>query len=251
MSKTKNQDNDKVPQYRKIKNYILDKIHTGEWQVNQKIFSENEFSAKFNTSRMTVNRALRELTADGRLIRKQGNGTFVAPVKVQSALLNITSIASDIKKTGGKYTCNIHLLCEEKADPDIAAKMKIKPYTPLFHSILVHYSNGVPIQLADRLVNPAVAPHYLEQDFNKLSTTDYLLAVAPVSRIEHVVEALIPPAWIRDLLKISEAEPCLVLYRTTWTNEIIATKSCLYYPGSRYSLGGQFCTSGEGSILVV
>jgi GntR family transcriptional regulator, histidine utilization repressor len=251
MSKSKKQDDNKVPLYRKIKDYILDKIHTGEWQVHQKILSENELGAQFNTSRMTVNRALRELTAEGRLVRKQGNGTFVAPTKVQSALLDITSIASDIKKAGGKYTCNTHLLCEEKAAPDIAAKMKIKPYTPLFHSILVHNNNGVPIQLADRLVNPAVAPHYLDQDFNKLSTTEYLLAVAPVSKIEHVVEALIPPAWIRELLKISAAEPCLALNRMTWTNEIIATKSCFYYPGSRYSLGGQFCTSSAGNILVV
>lgn len=120
----------------------------------------------------------------------------------------------------------------------------------LFHSVLIHKKDGLPIQLSDRLINPAVAPQYLEQDFNKISTTDYLLAVAPVSNIEHVVEALIPPAWIRELLEINEAEPCLALYRTTWTNEVIATKSCFYYPGSRYSLGGKFAPSSAGTIQV-
>ncbi len=244
------QDNDKVPLYGKIKKYILDKINTGEWQVHQKIPTENDLVTIFDTSRMTVNRALRELTAEGRLIRKQGNGTFVAPVKVQSALLEITSIASEINNSGGKYSCDIHLLCEEKAAPDIAVKMKIKPYASLFHSVLIHKNNGLPIQLADRLVNPAVVPHYLEQDFTRISTADYLLSVAPVCKIEHVVEALIPPAWIRQLLEISEAEPCLVLYRTTWTNGIIATKSCFYYPGSRYSLGGKFTPSSAGIIQV-
>lgn len=244
------QDNDKAPLYSKIKKYILDKINTGEWQVHQKISTENELVTIFDTSRMTVNRALRELTAEGRLVRTQGKGTFVAPVKVQSALLEITSIASEIKNSGGIYSCNINLLCEEKAGPDIAIKMKIKPYTSLFHSILTHKNNGLPIQLADRLVNPAVVPHYLEQDFTKTSTADYLLTVAPVCKIEHVVEALIPPAWIRQLLEISEAEPCLVLHRTTWTDGIIATRSCFYYPGSRYSLGGKFSPSSAGAIQV-
>lgn len=250
MGRKEKRNSDKTPIYRKIKEYISDKIDGGDWQVHQKILSESELVCLFNTSRMTVNRALRELTAEGRLIRKQGNGTFVAPVKIQSALLEITSIASDIKNAGGKHSCNIHLLCEEKAAPDIATKMNLKPYSPLFHSILIHNKDGIPIQLADRFVNPAVAPHYLDQDFTNTSTTDYLLAVAPVSNIEHVVEALIPAAWIRELLDISDAEPCLALFRTTWTDGIIATRSCFYYPGSRYSLGGKFATSNAGSIQV-
>jgi GntR family histidine utilization transcriptional repressor len=250
MGRIEPQENDKVPLYLKVKKYISDKIDTGEWQVHQQILTENELVTIFDTSRMTVNKALRELTAEGRLIRKQGTGTFVAPVKVQSALLEITSIASEIKNSGGKHSCDIHLLCEEKATPDIATQMKIKPYTPLFHSVLIHKNDNLPIQLADRLINPAVAPHYLEQDFSKISAADYLLTVAPVSKIEHVVEALIPTAWIRQLLEISEAEPCLALYRTTWTNGVIATRSCFYYPGSRYSLGGQFAPSSAGTIQV-
>ena len=60
---------------------------------------------------------------------------------------------------------------------------------------------------------------------------------------EHVVEAMIPDAWIRDLLKISEAEPCLALRRKTWVQGKVATIGSFYYPGSRYSLGGSFSTS--------
>lgn len=42
------------------------------------IASETELVNILIVSRMTVNRALRELTAEGRLIRIQGRGTFVA-----------------------------------------------------------------------------------------------------------------------------------------------------------------------------
>ena len=92
------------PLYHKIKNFVLEKIEKGEWQTGTKISSEAELVVFFATSRMTVNRALRELTTEGRLIRKQGRGTFVAALKPQSALLEINSIAREIKKRGGNYS---------------------------------------------------------------------------------------------------------------------------------------------------
>ena len=128
--------------------------------------------------------------------------------------------------------------------------MQLSPYSPVFHSILVHRDNGIPIQLADRYVNPAIAPDYLNQDFTKITPNRYLLGLAPISGVEHMVEALIPDAWVRELLQINEAEPCLALQRTTWVGELIATKSCFYYPGSRFRLGGRFTPMGNGRIQV-
>ncbi len=238
------------PIYLKIKEYILDRINNGTWQTDMKIASEAELVAVFGASRMTVNRALRELTAEGRLIRKQGHGTFVARLKSQSALLEINSIAQEIKQRGGKYSCRVHLLNEEKANPTLAEAMGLSPYASVFHSVLIHQDNNIPIQLADRHINPAIAPDYIKQDFTTITPNEYLLKLAPIDGVEHIVEALIPDAWIRNLLKINEAEPCLALHRTTWVGEDIATKSCFYYPGSRYRLGGRFSPSSSGSIQV-
>ena len=42
--------------------------------------SEAELVAEFGVSRMTVNRALRELQAEGLVERSQGVGTFAAPL---------------------------------------------------------------------------------------------------------------------------------------------------------------------------
>jgi GntR family histidine utilization transcriptional repressor len=239
------------PLYFRIKEYILDRINSGEWQTGMKISSESELVAIFTASRMTVNRALRELTAEGRLVRRQGQGTFVASPKPQSALLEIKSIAEEIKKRGGNYSCHVHMLAEEKVSPTLAAALALQPYASVFHSVLIHKDNGIPIQLADRYIIPAIAPEYLKQDFTTITPNEYLLQLAPISGVEHVVEALIPEAWIRELLEINEAEPCLALHRTTWVNKDIATKSCFYYPGSRYSLGGRFTPSSSGSIKVV
>ena len=226
------------PLYSKIKGYIVDKIARGEWLPGARVSSEAELVARFRTSRMTVNRAVRELTAEGKLVRRQGKGTFVASPKSRSALFEITSIAQEIIKSGGSYSCLVHLLREEEAKPALAAEMRIAPFSPVFHSVLVHKNNDIPIQLADRFINPIIAPHYLEQDFLTITPADYLLRIAPDYNAEHIVEALMPDGWIRELLEISAEEPCLALHRKTWVNTTVATRSCFYYPGSRYSLGG-------------
>ncbi len=236
------------PLYQQVKEYIIRKINDSAVLPGMKIESEAELVAGLNVSRMTVNRAVRELTAEGLLKRIQGRGTFVADRKPQAALLQISSIADEIHARGGSYSCTVHLLQEEKAKPSVALAMQLQPYTPVFHSIIVHKDHNVPIQLGCRYINPQIAPEFLEQDFSQITVSDYLLSVAAVTAVEHIVEALIPDAWIRDLLQINAAEPCLALHRKTWVGDKVATSSTFYSPGSRYTLGGKFTPTAAGSI---
>ena len=74
-----------APFYEKVKQAISEKIHSGVWRPHDRIPSEAELVAQFGFSRMTINRALRELTDEGLLVRLQGVGTFVAEPKGQSA----------------------------------------------------------------------------------------------------------------------------------------------------------------------
>lgn len=55
---------------------------------------------QFGVSRMTVNRAMRELTQEQVLTRVQGSGTFVAQQKYQTTLVEINSIAKEIRARG-------------------------------------------------------------------------------------------------------------------------------------------------------
>jgi len=236
------------PLYQQVKEYIIDKINDSALLPGMKIESEAELVAGLNVSRMTVNRALRELTAEGRIKRIQGCGTFVADRKPQAALLQISSIAEEIRARGGSYSCTVHLLQEEKAKPSVALAMQLQPYAPVFHSIIVHKDHNVPIQLGCRYINPRIAPAYLDQDFSRITVSDYLLSIAAVTAVEHIVEALIPDPWIRDLLEINAAEPCLALHRKTWVGDLVATSSTFYSPGSRYTLGGKFTPTASGSI---
>ncbi|MGB3224857.1 MAG: histidine utilization repressor [Desulforhopalus sp.] len=239
-----------LPLYQQVKEYILGKINDSTMLPGMKIESEAELVASLNVSRMTVNRALRELTAEGRLKRIQGRGTFIADKKPQASLLQIQSIAEEIRGRSGSYSCMVHLLQEEKAQPSVAAAMQLRPYTPVYHSIIVHKDNNIPIQLGCRYTNPEIAPDFLDQDFSRITVSEFLLSIAPVTAVEHIVEALIPEPWIRDLLEINGSEPCLALHRKTWVGDKVATSSTFYSPGSRYTLGGKFTPTSPGSIRI-
>jgi GntR family histidine utilization transcriptional repressor len=228
------------PIYRKIKKFIEHQILSGAWQPDMKIPSENQFVEALGTSRMTVNRALRELTADGHLVRLHGIGTFVAPPRARSALLEIRSIAEEIRNRGGVHTSELHLLEQEPASPHIAAAMGLPTRAPIYHSVTVHRDSGLAVQLSDRHVNPQFAPDYIKQDFSKITPSEYLLKVAYPDEAEHLIEASLPDEQTQSLLEMDASEPCLILHRMTWVSGLMATSNRIIWPGSRHSIGGRF-----------
>ena len=165
------------PIYQKVKKFIQQQMLSGAWPPDMKIPSENKFVKILGISRMTVHRALRELSADGHLVRLHGVGTFVAAPKARSALLEIRSIAEEIKDRGRIHTSKLHLLEEEPASPHLAAAMGLPTLGLIYHSITVHRDSGLAVQLSDRYVNPAFAPDYIKQEFLKITPSEYLLKV--------------------------------------------------------------------------
>ena len=100
--------------YEKIKKSVVRDIESGKLKPDDKVLSETKLAKVFNASRMTANRALKELTEEGRIVRVQGVGSFVARPKPDAALLEIKSIAKEIADWGGVHSSKILLLKKEK-----------------------------------------------------------------------------------------------------------------------------------------
>lgn len=230
----------RVPLYRQLKHMILEHIRTGEWPCGYRIPSESEFVRQHGVSRMTANRALRELTAEGFLRREQGAGTFVADAPAQSSLVEVRDIAEEIVARGHVHAAEVVCLEQQPAPLEMAELFALQDDGALYHSVLVHRENDIPIQLEDRYVAPALAPGYLEQDFTRQTPHAYLMAQAPLSEAEHVIEAVSPRPWEQRLLGLEQPEPCLLLRRRTWSQGYLVSRARLLFPGSRYRLGEYF-----------
>jgi GntR family transcriptional regulator, histidine utilization repressor len=226
--------------YARVKQHLLDGLAAGRWPQGALMPSEAELVAEFGVSRMTVNRALRELQAEGLVQRTQGVGTFAAPLHKVSSTLTIRDLHDEIVQRGHHHQAQVHLQRSEAAPPALAAQLGLASGSPVFHTLIVHLENGVPLQCEDRYVNPAAAPHYLQADFTQTTPTHVLFDSTALWRAQYSIEAARPTAQEARLLGVADDTACLIVVRRTFSRQAPITIARLVHPGTRYALHGEF-----------
>ena len=232
------------PRYQQLKDLIIGRISSGELRPADRVPSENELVEAMNVSRMTANRALRELNDEGYVERVAGRGTFVSDFRARSHVLEVQNIADEIMRRGHRHSCEVVRQSLQHARGEIARALHVDQGVDVFHLLLVHFENGAPIQVEDRHVIADFAPDCLEQDFRNVTPSAYLTAIAPLQEAEQAVRAAQPNAAVRQRLQMAENEPCLVVLRRTWSRGRPATFARLHHPGSRYELTGHYTPPG-------
>ncbi|HTH81244.1 MAG TPA: histidine utilization repressor [Ramlibacter sp.] len=228
------------PAYEQVKEWIRGHIASGRWRPGDAVPSEAALMEQFGVSRMTANRALRELFAEGLVVRVQGSGTTVAALHRISSRLTIRDIHEEVAERGHAHSTRVLHARKEKASAEVARALGLRNGATVFHSVLIHMENGVPIQYEDRYVNPAAAPDYLATDFTQTSPTLHLLRHAPLTEASYSIEACLPTSEEAKELGVKRTEPCLAMRRRTVSGANVASVARLVYPGSRYSFAGQF-----------
>ena len=232
------------PRYQQLKELIIARISSGELQPLDRVPSEHELVDSAGVSRMTANRALRELNDEGYVERVAGVGTFVADLKADSHVLEVRNIADEIQLRGHRHAA-IVLKCEERrASSAIAELLHIEMHAQVNHVVVIHHENDAPIQIEDRYVVADFAPGFLGQDFAVITPSAYLSGIAPLQEAEHVVRASIPDAEVRQFLHMDTEEPCLVVTRRTWAHGRPVSFARLHHPGSRFELTGHYAPPG-------
>lgn len=230
----------KLHAYEQVKAFVKTRITSGSWKPGDAVPSETALMTQFSISRMTVNRALRELAAEGMVTRIQGSGTRVAELHRISSRLTIRDIKDEVVERGHNHTSRVLLVATEKATAALAKTLGLRAGAKVFHTVLVHLENAIPIQHEDRYVNPLAAPDFLQTDFTQLTPTHHLLTHAPLTDASYQIEACLPGKEIAKLLHIKPSEACLAITRRTVSGAHVASVARLVYPGTRYSFAGQF-----------
>lgn len=229
-----------LPAYEQVKAFVKSQITSGAWRPGDAVPSEAALQMQFGVSRMTVNRAVKELAVEGLVTRVQGSGTVVAQLHRISSTLAVRDIHEEVLARGHTHTSRLVLLETTPANAALAHALGVALGESVFHSQLVHFENDVPIQFEDRHVNPLAAPDYMGNDFSTTTPTHYLLNHAPLTEASYVIEACLPSALEAKHLAIKRSEPCLVMTRRTHSGSQVASVVRLVYPGLRYNFSGNF-----------
>lgn len=105
--------------YEIIANEMRKRIKNNVYPIDQPIPDEVSLAKEFNSSRMTMKRALDNLVAEGLLFRKRGHGTFIIQSAIQddhvhvvsNEILGLTNLLKDKKSKARSFSlkCNFPL----------------------------------------------------------------------------------------------------------------------------------------------
>src|SRR3981081_3579066 len=112
------------PKYWVLKRHLLDLLRS--LSPGSPMPTERSLAADFDVSRTTVRQALAELTVEGRLLRVQGKGTFVAEPKVAQRL-QLSSYTEDMRAQGRQPTSRLLEAGEIPAEGELAGWLGTPP----------------------------------------------------------------------------------------------------------------------------
>lgn len=224
----------------RILNDVQDNILSGKWQPGFKIPFETDMAKQYNCSRMTVNKALTQLTKSGLLERRRKSGTFVKSPQSLSAALEITNIESEVEKLNQTYS--YELLGDEtrSVSAQEQLQLEIDEGADIRHINCIHFANQQPFCFEQRLININAVPDVKVANFTKQAPGAWLLKKVPWSRATHKIFAVAADKDMAQNLKIKIGDPCLVIERFTQNTSQKITWTKLTYPGTRHSLQATF-----------
>lgn len=230
----------KTPAYQRIKSAILAKIHAGQWAVGSAIPTEMALSREFGVARMTVNRALKELTDEQVLERRQGSGTFVAQQQFNQTFITVRNIAQDIESTGKRHHAKVvSQLALPHSNLPPSARAVFYDTQRLYKVEIVHFSDDKPLQFERRFVDLAIIPAFEYQDFNKINTSDYLISQVPLVRGHYFIEAKPCPSDVATFLGCQPNSPALCLSRYTYSGDKVVTFVQMWHNGATFRFDGE------------
>ena len=221
--------------HRRIGADIERRILSGEWAPGARVPTEAELQTEYGCARMTVSRALTDLSARGLILRRRRAGSVVARPPVQSAVLDIPDIAAEIAGRGMVYGYELLARIERAATDD-----EMWLGDRVVEAACLHRADGVPFALERRLIGLAATPEAADETFETESPGGWLLRRAPWTEAEHRIAAVAADRETALRLDLAVGEACLKLERRTWADGRGVTWAWQTFPGQAYDLVARF-----------
>ncbi|WP_412053664.1 GntR family transcriptional regulator [Arachnia propionica] len=198
--------------------------------------SEAQLAEQFKVSRMTARHALETVRATGRIERRKGVGSFVAPASLHRSESVLRSFSDEIRRRNGEPSS---VVVEQGLVvlPSQALLMGLDPHEPLVRIDRVRCSDGIPVAKEVSHL-PGKLKAILGEDFATASLHEVLrgLGISPARATGYMTARLATPGEC-ELLRQDPPAALLVETRTVTDakGEIIESTETAYV-GSRWAM---------------
>lgn len=223
----------------RIRAEIEARILSGEWPPGHRIPPETELVATYGCSRMTVNKAMSSLAAEGLILRNRRAGTVVARPRIHSAMLSIPDIRARIEERGANYA--YHVVNDELRPPccvHLGSEGHHLGQSRFIRSL--HASDALPVMLEDRHIFLDAVPEAAGADFRTEPPSTWLVAHVAWTEAEHRIAAIAADTATARALEIISGAPCLLVERRTWRGSETVTIVRQVFRGDAFDLVARF-----------
>lgn len=202
----------RMPKYYQVKKQLLDL--TASMSPGTPVPPERELARQYETSRTTVRQALAELVIEGRLLRMQGKGTFVAKPKV-AQVLELASYTEGMRQHGLHPQTRILEVGYVTADEHLAGLLGIRPGGRALRLHRLRLADGEPMSIDTSHLPARRFPglrKQLERHASLYETlrTDFGIHLAEA---EETIETVLADPHDAQLLGVDPGIPLLLLSR--------------------------------------
>lgn len=161
--------NGAVPLYVQIAESLLERITAGELVPEERLPSERELSKALNVSRMTLRAALRVLDNKGLLVRRPGDGTYVAKPKIERQAAKLVPFTESMHSHGYQASARLIVFERRLAKVSVASKLKVPVSAPVYYFQRLRLINKEPVLLETCTMPMYRFPNLEEHDLEKRS----------------------------------------------------------------------------------
>jgi GntR family transcriptional regulator len=225
------------PLYAQIADGLILRIQHGELAPGTRLPSERELSRQLGVNRMTLRQALQVLEDQGLLIRRQGDGTYVARPRIERAAGRLFPFTHGIRRRG--YTPGARVVYFERrtAEATIARALNLPVGAWIYYSHRLRLINREPVML-ERFALPLERFPTIERfDFTvrsiyEIMSTEYGVTI---SRARQSLEPVIATAYEAELLGVEAGAPLMLERRVTLDQKGLAVEYTKdLYRGDRF-----------------
>ncbi|EKU24561.1 histidine utilization repressor [Xanthomonas graminis] len=226
----------------RIRRDIEGHIRSGEWPPGHRIPSEHALMAQYACSRMTVNKVLAMLADAGMIERRRRAGSFVARPHphMEQVALEIPDIPVEVAARGHAYRFELIERRQRAPHAALAQEAEVAAAGTLLSLHCLHFADGRPFALEERVINPVAVPEALQMDFAVVVPGSWLLQHVPWTRAEHRISAVGANPAQAARLQVAAGTACLLIDRQTWRGEQAVTFVRQVFLGDTYDLVARF-----------
>jgi GntR family transcriptional regulator len=232
--------NNPIPKYLQISTWLTEVIQIGRYPLGDKIPSEVELSSICQVNRNTLRQAIAELTKNGLLTKKKGQGTFVTalePSTLKHQLNRISSFSKELSAAGIQEHTSLIGKGIEKPSKRTAKALTITPEIDVIAIRRLRTGDDLPLIYEETYLPVDLYAGILKMDLTgslyEIFTNSFNTVLA---RCEQTITAVNLNGEIARSLKLKKGAAALYMESVTYNDHNMPVEFlCGYFRGDKYA----------------